>query len=134
MPPQFFVALTVICRPNGRCPTDLLHLIGATGFAARSILAQSGARHIKYWNTTTRLILPTRQRHWETAIMQLEFLAQNVKCNGCASAIRAGLGKHPQVREVQVDVPTGRVTVHADSDIRTDLGATLKELGYPEKA
>ena len=66
--------------------------------------------------------------------MQLEFLAQNVKCNGCASAIRAGLGKHPQARDVQVDVPTGRVTVQADSDIRAELGAALRDLGYPEKA
>ena len=66
--------------------------------------------------------------------MELEFLAQNVKCNGCASAICAGLSKHPGVREVAVDVPTGRVTVSAEGDIRAELGAALKELGYPEKA
>jgi copper chaperone CopZ len=65
--------------------------------------------------------------------VELEFLAQNVKCNGCASAIRAGLGKHSQVREVRVDVPTGRVTVRADADIRAELGAALNDLGYPEK-
>ncbi len=65
--------------------------------------------------------------------MELEFLAQNVKCNGCASAIRAGLGKHPGVREVAVDVPTGWVTVRAEGDIRAELGAALRDLGYPEK-
>jgi copper chaperone len=65
--------------------------------------------------------------------MQLEFSAQNVKCNGCASAIRTGLAKHSQVHDVQVDISTGRVTVQADSDIRTELSAKLKELGYPEQ-
>ena len=66
--------------------------------------------------------------------MELQFLAQNIKCNGCAKAISDGLGQHPQVQNVQVDVPAGRVTVQADSDIRAELGATLKTLGYPEKA
>ena len=66
--------------------------------------------------------------------MKIELEVQNVKCQGCASAIRDGLGKNPQIREVQVDVPTGRVTVEADSDIRAELGAALKGLGYPEKA
>lgn len=65
--------------------------------------------------------------------MQIEILVQNVKCQGCASAIRAGLGKNPQVREVQVDVPTGRVLVQADDDIRAELDSVLKELGYPVK-
>ena len=66
--------------------------------------------------------------------MELEFQVQNVKCQGCASAIRDGLGKHPGVRVVQVDVPTGRVTVTTDSDLRPALGAALKALGYPEKS
>lgn len=66
--------------------------------------------------------------------MKIELEVQNVKCQGCASAIRDGLGKNPQIREVQVDVPTGRVTVEIDNDIRAELSATLKGLGYPEKA
>jgi copper chaperone len=65
--------------------------------------------------------------------MKIELEVQNVKCQGCASAIRDGLGKYSQVREVQVDVPTGRVTVETDSDIRGELSATLQGLGYPEK-
>jgi copper chaperone len=65
--------------------------------------------------------------------MEIEFKVQNVKCQGCASAIRVGLGQNPGVREVQVDVPTGRVMVQAENDIRAELGAALKELGYPEK-
>ncbi|MCB1776519.1 MAG: heavy-metal-associated domain-containing protein [Candidatus Competibacteraceae bacterium] len=66
--------------------------------------------------------------------MKIEFAVQNVKCQGCASAIRDGLSKNSQVHAVQVDVPNGQVTVEADSDIRAKLSATLAELGYPEKA
>lgn len=65
--------------------------------------------------------------------MKIEFAVHNVKCQGCASAIREGLGKNSQVRAVQVDVPTGQVTVEADSDVRAELSAALTELGYPEK-
>lgn len=66
--------------------------------------------------------------------MKIEIEAQNIKCQGCASTIRDGLGKNPQVRDVQVDVPTGRVTVEAEQDVRAELSATLQALGYPEKA
>jgi copper chaperone len=66
--------------------------------------------------------------------MKLEFQVQNVKCQGCASAIREGLGQHPQVREVRVDVPTGQVIVETTEDVRKELSGMLRELGYPEKA
>ena len=66
--------------------------------------------------------------------MKIEIEVQNVKCQGCASAIREGLGKNPQVRDVQVDVPTGRVTVEAAEDVQGERSAALKALGYPEKA
>ncbi len=65
--------------------------------------------------------------------MKLEFRVQNVKCGGCASAIQTGLRQNAQVREVTVDVPTGRVTVEAEEDIRPELGRLLGALGYPEK-
>jgi len=58
---------------------------------------------------------------------------QNVKCPGCASAIREGLGKHPQVLEVRVEVPTGQVIVETTGEVRGELSRLLKELGYPEK-
>jgi copper chaperone len=66
--------------------------------------------------------------------MEFAFQVQNVKCQGCASAIRTGLGGNPAVREVQVDISTGRVTVRAEGDVRAELSAALKELGYPEKS
>ncbi len=65
--------------------------------------------------------------------MELEFQVQNVKCQGCANAIREGLAQHPQVRGVQVDVPTGQVRVETAEDVRRELSGMLKELGYPEK-
>ncbi|TVR61722.1 MAG: copper chaperone [Candidatus Competibacteraceae bacterium] len=65
--------------------------------------------------------------------MQLEFSVQNVKCGGCASAIQTGLRQNVQVREVRVDVPTGRVTVEVESDLRTELREALQALGYPER-
>ena len=66
--------------------------------------------------------------------MNLEFHVQNVKCNGCVSAIQTGLGKDPRVQAVKVDVPTGKVIVTSEADIRPALSIALKQLGYPEKA
>lgn len=66
--------------------------------------------------------------------MNFEFHVQNVKCTGCASAIQTGLGKNPRVQAVKVDVPTGTVIVTSEVEIRPELSAALKQLGYPEKA
>ncbi len=65
--------------------------------------------------------------------MKVELLVQNVKCGGCASAIQTGLSKDTRVKEVAVDVPTGRVSVETEGDIGAELRAALRELGYPEK-
>ena len=65
--------------------------------------------------------------------MTFEFTVQNVKCSGCASAIQTGLRQEARVRDVTVDVPTGRVTVEADGDRRAELSAALNALGYTEK-
>ena len=66
--------------------------------------------------------------------MKSEFFVQNVKCGGCASAIQSRLSQQAQVISVVVDVPTGRVTVETESDIRAELTGALKALGYPEKS
>lgn len=65
--------------------------------------------------------------------MKFEFMVQNVKCGGCASAIQTGLRQDDRVREVTVDIPTGRVTVETAGDSRAELSAALHALGYPEK-
>ncbi|MFZ1325469.1 MAG: heavy metal-associated domain-containing protein [Candidatus Contendobacter sp.] len=66
--------------------------------------------------------------------MKFEFMVENIRCSGCASAIQTGLRQDARVREVTVDVPTGRVTVESDADQRAELSATLQGLGYPERA
>lgn len=66
--------------------------------------------------------------------MKFEFMVENVRCGGCASAIQTGLRQDARVREVTVDVPTGRVTVESDADQRAKLSAKLQGLGYPERA
>lgn len=65
--------------------------------------------------------------------MRIEIDAQNIKCGGCASAIKTGLGADPRVQAVEVDVPSGRVSVEAEGDIRAALEARLAELGYPAR-
>ncbi len=59
------------------------------------------------------------------------FMAQNIKCGGCASAIEEGLGKLDGVTSVSVEVASGQVTVEGTAD-RTTLATALAELGYPE--
>ena len=66
--------------------------------------------------------------------MQIAIKVQNVKCQGCAAAIRAGLSTLPGVDDIAVDVPTGQVTVKADRDCRAELSVALQALGYPESA
>jgi copper chaperone len=59
--------------------------------------------------------------------------ADNIKCEGCASTIRNALGRIGGVREVAVDIATGRVRVEADVGLRDVITAALKSSGYPER-
>ena len=60
----------------------------------------------------------------------IELKARNIKCGGCASAIREGLTSLPGVSGVEVDVDSGTVRVSGDAD-RAAIEAKLAELGYP---
>ena len=64
--------------------------------------------------------------------MQETFKVQNVKCGGCAQAIREGLGGISGVREVSVEIADGTVTVQGEDLSRRALGDKLASLGYPE--
>ena len=66
--------------------------------------------------------------------MEIEFYVQNVKCGGCVNAIQTGLKADPRVQDVAVDIATGRVVVNSTADIRPELSANLRTLGYPEQA
>lgn len=66
--------------------------------------------------------------------MKWGFTVENVKCGGCVNAIQTGLRQDQRVREVTVDIPTGRVTVDVTTGERSEWSAALKALGYPERA
>jgi copper chaperone len=59
--------------------------------------------------------------------------ADNIKCDGCASAIQDALGRLAGVQAVSVDIESGRVRVTADDGLRGMLVEALKASGYPEK-
>ena len=65
--------------------------------------------------------------------MQTErFKVLNVKCGGCATAIRDALSALPGVSQVDVDVATGEVTVAGEQLARGEIANTLQDTGYPE--
>lgn len=63
--------------------------------------------------------------------MQQKFLVQNVKCGGCATAIKQALMSLPGVTEVEVDVPTGSVVIEGDNLGVVALTDKLQAAGYP---
>lgn len=63
--------------------------------------------------------------------MRIEIRVKNVKCGGCVKTIQDGLGEIAGVTSVEVDIPTGMVTVEAETDIRSETEAKLAALGYP---
>jgi copper chaperone len=66
--------------------------------------------------------------------MEQTFKVQNVKCGGCAAAIREGLLKLSGVEEVDVTIQEGIVTVRGTKLSREALAGKLAEIGYPETA
>jgi len=60
------------------------------------------------------------------------FTVQNVKCQGCASAIQEGLTIIPDIQDVKVEIETGHVSVTGTNLNRTLISEKLAELGYPE--
>ena len=70
----------------------------------------------------------------EDIAVEMIFYVQNVKCQGCASAIQNGLNQDPRVGQVIVDVPQGMVAIETADDLpRQEVANTLDKLGYPEK-
>jgi len=55
----------------------------------------------------------------------------NVKCGGCVSAIQKGLGEMDGITAVEVDIPTGEVTLHGDVVSMDAIKEKLSSLGYP---
>jgi copper chaperone CopZ len=64
-----------------------------------------------------------------TEIIQIE----NLKCGGCAAAIKNGIEKLDVGNEVQVDLEGATVTVNNAGNLdRNTLIKTLTKMGYPE--
>lgn len=64
--------------------------------------------------------------------MQEKFTVKNVKCGGCVKTIEQGLGGLPGVESVTVTIEGGKVDVTGSGLDRAQIGAKLRELGYPE--
>jgi copper chaperone len=69
----------------------------------------------------------------------IELQVENIKCGGCASSIRKGLLSDTRVKDVNVDVEQGKISIDvsanssaADESIRNELAAALLKMGYPE--
>jgi len=65
--------------------------------------------------------------------MSEHFEVENVKCGGCAAAIRDGLAEVAGVDSVEVDIAAGRVEVAGSGLDRGELATRLAALGYPER-
>lgn len=63
--------------------------------------------------------------------MEKVFIASNIKCAGCVTNIQQALGKLSGITQVDVDIPTGTVTVHGDNISDQSIIDTLAEAGYP---
>jgi len=64
-------------------------------------------------------------------MQQIKLKVSNVKCGGCVSNIQNGLGEMAGISTVDVDIPTGEVTLQGDSPNLAEIKDKLQALGYP---
>ncbi|HRE02455.1 MAG TPA: cation transporter [Ilumatobacteraceae bacterium] len=59
------------------------------------------------------------------------YTVTGMTCGHCAAAVSEEIGKLATVRTVDVDLPTGAVTVESDAPLsRADVAAAVDEAGY----
>ena len=63
--------------------------------------------------------------------METKLHVSNVKCDGCVQRIKSGLLAMAGITHVEVDIPTGLVTISGDKLPQEGITATLTGLGYP---
>lgn len=63
--------------------------------------------------------------------MQQKFTVKNMKCDGCATAIKQALMNLAGVTEVIVDVAAGAVVVEGDPLATAELESQLESAGFP---
>ena len=68
-----------------------------------------------------------------TTLERMTVVAPDISCQHCVSTVTREVGALAGVAEVQVDLPTKRVTVTFDPTrmTREQIEATLAEAGYP---
>ena len=60
-----------------------------------------------------------------------DYTVRGMTCDHCAGSVTAEITKIPGVTDVQVDVPTGRVTVESDRPVADDaVTEAVEEAGY----
>ena len=66
-----------------------------------------------------------------TDLVTATYTVAGMTCEHCVASIREEVGEIAGVRRVDVDLPTGRVTVTSDSPLATPrLRAAVEEAGY----
>ena len=64
-------------------------------------------------------------------MQQIKLKVSNVKCGGCVSNIQNGLRDMAGLASVDVDIPTGEVTLQGDHPDLAGIKEKLRTLGYP---
>jgi copper chaperone len=70
-----------------------------------------------------------------TDLVTANYIVAGMTCDHCAASVREEVGAIAGVRGVDVDVPTGRVTVTSDAplsaaDLRRAVEEAVEEAGY----
>ena len=65
--------------------------------------------------------------------MEQRFQVVGMSCGHCVRAVTEAVHEVDQAAQVQVDLPTGTVTVHSGADAAT-LGAAIANAGYEAQA
>jgi len=61
-------------------------------------------------------------------------IVANMKCNGCANTVKTGLLKLKGIKNVEVDIEKGSISVSCEDIERSVIINKLLSLGYPEAA
>jgi copper chaperone len=63
----------------------------------------------------------------------MEIRVENIKCHGCAGSIKNGLSNLNGVKNVNVDIENGIVSIDTDETVdKEKIISKLHSMGYPE--
>lgn len=65
--------------------------------------------------------------------MTYEISVENIKCGGCAHTITTRLNALETIKDCQVDIENGVISIAGDESHRAEVASMLLKLGYPEK-